>query len=206
MNIKLSRLILILMTMFVASCATTPPSNLDNVCEIFREKKGWYKDAKNSYDKWGIPIPVLMATMHQESRFVHDAQPPREKLFGFIPWFRPSNAYGYTQALTETWGWYQEQTGNYGGDRDEFGDAADFVGWYHNLSHKKSRIAKHDAYNLYLAYHEGQGGFNRKTYLKKQWLINVSRKVSARSKRYASQLKACEKELQAETRWFFGLF
>ena len=29
----------------VTGCASAPPDELDNVCDIFREKGGWYDDA-----------------------------------------------------------------------------------------------------------------------------------------------------------------
>ena len=34
---------------------------------------------------------------------------------GFIPWRRPSSAYGYPQAKDDTWDWYIRKTGNRGG-------------------------------------------------------------------------------------------
>ena len=71
-------------------------------------------NAKQSYEKWGVPIPVQMAIMHQESHFVADAQPPRTWLLGIIPWFRPSSAYGYAQAIDETWDDYLDKAGSWG--------------------------------------------------------------------------------------------
>ena len=56
-------------------------------------------------------------------------------------------------------------------------------------------INKNDAYNQYLAYHEGQEGWNRGTYKDKGWLINAAKKVENTSLMYNSQLKKCEKEL-----------
>jgi len=111
-----------------------------------------------------------------------------------FPGPRPSSAYGYAQASNETWDLYRKSTGNTWADRDDFGDAVDFIGWYGNVSFKKCRIPKSDAYHLYLAYHEGHGGFNRKTYKKKSWLLQVARKVQKRANRYKVQLASCEKE------------
>ena len=73
----------------LAACTSVPPKNSDNICATFREKEDWYDDAKKSYEKWGVPIHVQMAIMHQESHFVADAQPPRTSLLGIIPWFSP---------------------------------------------------------------------------------------------------------------------
>jgi len=178
-------------------CAGTPqPRRIDNVCEIFRQHSDWYEDAFNSYKRWGIPIPVMMAIMHQESKYVSDAKPPRTTCLWFFPGPRPSSAYGYAQAKDETWEEYQESAGSFWSDRDDFGDAIDFVGWYCNLSSKKCGIPKGDARNLYLAYHEGRGGFNRKSYNKKGWLLKVANKVQKRANRYKSQLSSCEGEFR----------
>jgi hypothetical protein len=180
----------------LSGCATTPPSNIDNACAIFREKDDWFDDALEAEEKWGVPIHVQLAILRQESSFRDDARPPRTKLLGFIPWTRPSSAYGYPQAKDSTWDWYIEKTGNWGADRDDFGDAVDFVGWYGNLSSRTLKISKWDAYRQYLAYHEGHGGYRRGTYRKKPWLIKVARKVERNSKRYAGQLKSCREELE----------
>lgn len=193
------------MLVAASGCTTSPPSQADNLCAIFREKDGWYKDAAKAKEAWGSPIPVMMAIMHQESRFVAKARPPRKKILGFIPGPRPSDAYGYSQAKKSTWKEYKRSSGNYGADRDDFGDAIDFIGWYNDQSKRRSGIAKTDAYRLYLAYHEGHGGFNRGSYRRKGWLQDVARKVQRRSGSYGGQLKSCEEELQDDG-WFFGWF
>jgi hypothetical protein len=181
----------------ICSCATpNPPRNPDNICEIFREHNEWYDDAAKSYQRWGIPIPVMMAILHQESKYIGDAKPPRTTCLWIFPGPRPSSAYGYAQVLDGTWEEYQESTDNSWADRDDFGDAIDFVGWYCALSVKKCGISKNDARNLYLAYHEGRGGFNRRTYAKKAWLLKVANKVQKRAVKYRGQLAACEDEFK----------
>ena len=187
--------------MLVSACATSPPEQTDNVCDIFREKSGWYADAKESRARWGVPISVSMAFMHQESRFVSTAKPPRKKLWGFIPGPRPSDSYGYSQAKNSTWEWYQRSTGNYGADRDDFGDAIDFVGWYNKVSNEQLGIAKQDAFRLYLAYHEGHGGYRKQSHRRKEWLVDVARKVDRQANRYNSQLQDCSEELEPRG-WF----
>ena len=179
----------------VLSCANSPPENIRNSCDIFNEKDGWYSDAHDSYEKWGVPVHVQLAIIYQESRFVHDAKPPRKKLLWVIPWTRMSSAYGYGQIKDSTWDWYLKSTGNRWADRDEFEDVVDFIGWYGSVSHRKLGISKWDAYNQYLAYHEGYGGFKRKTYKKKAWLMKVARKVDNRAKSYHTQLSKCEDSL-----------
>lgn len=183
-----------LLAVFLCGCATPQPQNVDNICEIFRENTEWYDDARKSYEKWRIPIPVLIAILHQESKFISDARPPRTTCLWVLPGPRPSSAYGYSQAMNGTWDQYRKSTGNKGADRDDFGDSVDFVGWYCDLSSRKCNISRSDAYNLYLAYHEGHGGFNRSTHQQKPWLLGVANKVQARATKYKGQLASCEQE------------
>ncbi|MEH6517652.1 MAG: transglycosylase SLT domain-containing protein [Halioglobus sp.] len=197
------RIVLLLCSILcLQACTTSAPRNLDNVCAIFSEKNGWYDDAADSRSEWGSPISVMMAIMHQESKFKAKAKPPRKKIFGFIPGFRPSDSYGYSQALGSTWKAYKKSAGRYGADRDDFGDAIDFIGWYNEQSNNRSGIAKTDAYRLYLAYHEGHGGYNRGTYRSKQWLIDVAKKVDRRAGSYRAQLNGCEEDLKDEGGFF----
>ena len=205
MSQTFARLLIALLAVVSAACSTSPPSDVNNLCSIFNEKNGWYDDAAKSRKEWGSPISVMMAIMHQESRFKATAKPPRKKIFGFIPGFRPSNAYGYSQALDSTWDAYKRSAGRYGADRDDFDDAIDFIGWYNHQSYKRSGIAKTDAYGLYLAYHEGQGGYNRGSYRSKKWLTGVAKKVRSRAANYRSQLLRCEEQLKSK-RGFFNWF
>lgn len=188
----LLRLLFLLSIVSLVACASAPPKRLDNICHIFDDKSRWYKHAKKAEKKWGSSVAVSMAIMHQESRFVRDAKPPRKKILGFIPGGRISDAYGYPQAKDATWEWYIKSSGNRGADRDKFSDAIDFIGWYNAQTHKRNGISFTNAYGLYLAYHEGHGGFSRKTYANKQWLLNVANKVASRAKRYDQQLTRCQ--------------
>ncbi len=187
----------------IQGCATTPPANVENICAIFEEKSNWYKAAKKSRDRWGTPIHVQMSIIRQESTFKFDARPPRKKLLGFIPWKRPSNAYGYAQALESTWAAYKRDTGRRFADRDDFKDAIDFVGWYTHQSQKLVGISKWDPYNQYLAYHEGQGGWKRKSFRNKRWLKDTARLVDYRAKEWGAQLDRCEANLEDDGWWIF---
>ena len=184
------------------SCATKPPENPDNICLIFQEKRSWYKAAIRSEKRWKIPPYVLISFVHQESSFKSDARPEREKILGVIPWFRPSTAVGYSQALTKTWDDYKDETGNTRANRKNFSDSADFIGWYASKGYYQG-FEKTDARSLYLAYHEGYGGFEKKSYRKKQWLIKVADRVQARSTKYQKQYWGCAKELKKKKFIFF---
>ena len=183
-------------------CASSPPKNPDNICKIFQEKRSWYKAAIRTEKRWKLPPYVLMSFVFQESSFQANARPEREQLFGFIPWFRPSSAKGYSQALTKTWDDYKDETGNGGADRNNFSDSADFIGWYASKGFYKG-FERTDARSLYLAYHEGYGGFKKRTYRKKQWLIKVADRVQSRSEMYQKQYWGCAKDLKKKRFFIF---
>ncbi len=146
---------------------------------------------------------LQLAIIKQESSFTHDAKPDRKKrtILFFIPGSRPSSAYGYAQALDETWDEYRRQSGNRGADRDDFDDATDFIGWYVNRTGRLTGIGPHNYKAHYLAYHEGAGGYSRGTWRKKKWLIETANQVQRNASRYESQIKSCRKSLKRS--WFF---
>jgi hypothetical protein len=182
-----------------SGCAVGVPKNIGDSCAIFQQKRDWYESALESYEKWGVPIHIQMAIIHQESRFLHDAKAPRGRLLWVIPWFRKSSAYGYAQVTDSTWDWYLQETDSWWADRDEFEDVVDFIGWYIDRSHRKLGIPKTDAYHQYLAFHEGYGGYQRKTYRHKKWLLRVARKVQHQANIYQAQLLRCQDSLKK--RW-----
>jgi hypothetical protein len=184
----------------LGACAARPPRLLDDGCAIFDERRGWYVAARESSQRWGVPIHVQLAIIHQESRFRADAKPPRRRILWILPGPRKSDAAGYAQALDGTWGEYRRESGNGGADRDDFADAADFVGWYAARSARELGIAKDDALRLYLAYHEGNGGFRRGTHRGKPWLMRTAWQVADRAERYRRQLVTCEDRFQR--RWW----
>ncbi|MGN7612935.1 transglycosylase SLT domain-containing protein [Magnetococcales bacterium HHB-1] len=187
-----------MLPVLLAGCATRLPTDLLNACTIFREKPEWFPAVRATEKKWRVPISLQLAIIYQESRFRQDAKPPRWRLLGFIPWKRASSAFGYSQALDATWDWYKKSTGRHNAERDRFDDAVDFIGWYLHVSHKQLKISKTDGYRQYLAYHEGQGGYRRKTYLKKKWLMRIAKKVARIQRQYHVQLKGCQSQFESE--------
>ena len=187
---------ILLAVLILAACSggrSDPPRNLDNACSMLKERKGWSKDLKAMEHNWGVPREVILATIYHESRFVAKARTPRKYSLGVIPMGRQSSAYGYSQALDGTWDWYKRETGKRLARRDRFGDAVDFMGWYMTVTQKKTGVAKSDAFNQYLAYHQGHTGYNRGSYKGKTWLVNVASKVRERAAMYGNQLATCRR-------------
>ncbi|PTX57693.1 hypothetical protein C8N43_2364 [Litoreibacter ponti] len=182
--------------LLVAACGgggSAPPRNLDNACSIVSQRANWLTEMKKVERKWGIPVHVQMATIHQESKFVGDARTPFRYALGVIPMGRQSSAFGYSQALDGTWKEYQQDQRKFSAKRDRFRDAVDFMGWYMHQSNERLGISKYDARNQYLAYHEGRTGFARGSYNRKSWLLRVSQAVADRSDMYRYQLISCGK-------------
>ena len=177
----LCRVTLLLSLYLLGACSTRPPAQPEDLCQIFAEKTAWHQAAQGMTQRWGTPSFVTMAMMYQESSFREDARPPMRYFLGVIPYGRPSTAYGYAQVKDETWADYQRETGNRWASRDDFADALDFMGWYTSKSQRVNGISKWDAYNQYLNYHEGWGGFSRGSHLQKAWLLPVAAKVDAQN-------------------------
>lgn len=188
----------------LVACAAQPPKNPNNICDIFNEKRSWYKASKKASQKWGAPIQIPMAILFQESSFKAKAKPPRRYILGFIPAGRVSSARGYSQAKSPAWQDYKKATGNRGADRDNFADSVDFVQWYMDKSTQVNGTSKWDAKSQYLNYHEGWGGFKSGSYQQKAWLIQVAAKVDSRAKQYGEQLNSCKKDL--DKGWLRRLF
>lgn len=181
--------------LLMTGCATPPPDQVYNACLILEDNRSWWRDLQRAEARWGVSPGTQLAILKRESSFNANARPARTRLLGFIPGRRPSSAYGYAQALDGTWDWYRRDTGRRRADRDDFGDAVDFIGWYSSKSQEMSGISLDDPYRLYLAYHEGHGGFNRQTYRGKSWLERAAREVETDARRYDGQIARCEGRL-----------
>jgi hypothetical protein len=184
-----------MLLLFLASCggggSYSAPRQLDDACAIVRERPQYLRAMERTERRWGVPVHVQMATIHQESKFIGNARTPYTYTLGVIPMGRQSTAYGYSQALNGTWEEYQRSAGSRRSKRDDIGDASDFMGWYMDESSRSLGISKSDAEAQYLAYHEGRTGYASESYLGKPWLVEVAAKVQARSELYESQLAYC---------------
>jgi len=199
---KPAGLLVCLALVSLSACTTPTPSQTADVCLILEDNRAWWRAIQRTERRWGVPPGVQLAILKRESSFNAHARPARNRLFGIIPGRRPSSAYGYAQALDGTWDWYREDTGRGGANRNNFGDAVDFVGWYASKSRQLSGIESDNAHDLYLAYHEGHGGFNRGSYRSKRWLVNVAADVARDASRYETQINGCERRLSHRF-WLF---
>lgn len=193
----MNRYLKLAVLVLVASCGGgrnySAPRDLDNACAIARERPAYMSAMRSAERRWGVPVPVMMATIHQESKFVGDARTPHQFALGIIPIGRQSSAYGYSQALDGTWEEYMRETGNRRARRDDIRDATDFMGWYMHGSNQRLGISKADAASQYLAYHEGRSGYARGSYRAKSWLVAVSGRVASRAQLYGAQLASCRR-------------
>lgn len=193
--------VIICLVALLPACASTPPRNIDDVCSMFDEKRGWHKAARRAEAKWGTSMHIPMAFMRQESGFRQKARPARRYLLGIIPWRRPSSAYGYAQVVSGTWQEYTRDTGEYWRVRHNFADATDFIHWYIVKAGQRNGVRPTDAFNLYMNYHEGPTGYARGSHRDKPWLNKVATGVQLRSQRYSAQYEHCRESLEPG---FFG--
>ncbi|MBX3569752.1 MAG: hypothetical protein KF914_16940 [Rhizobiaceae bacterium] len=193
-GVDFSRIVTVSVLVGLAGCAT-PPSRINDICAVFDQRDGWVTNWRSSAErveaKYGVPIPILMATVRKESGFKGNARPPRKKLWGFIPWKRQSSAYGYSQALDGTWSQYMTESGNWSARRTNFDDSLDFVGWYHGKSADTLGIARNDPYNLYLAYYFGWSAYKRGDWRGNSGMQSYARDTAKMATTYAAQMRSC---------------
>lgn len=191
------RLAAVAVALFVTACGggsddvvRAPPTHQNDICAIFAQRPAWRDAVYASAHRWGAPVPLQMAIIWRESSFRSHVRPPVKFVSG-VPTGHISSAFGFAQAIDGTWDWYREETGNRDADRSDFDDAADFVGWYVAKSLTLNRIGMNDAFNQYLAYHEGHTGQRNGSYRAKPWLLDVAGDVAHQTARYRRQLRTC---------------
>lgn len=187
-------LALLIICAILSACGgpEAPPTTVADACRMQEEKPRWFAAMRNTEEKWGVPVSVQLATIARESSFRADARPTKRVGSGLFSRDVPlSSAYGYAQAIDGTWQGYMSETGRSGADRDDFSDSSDFIGWYMNSNARVNGVPVTDAYNQYLAYHEGKAGYARGSYRKKTWLPGVARDVQNWAAIYQKQLTTC---------------
>ena len=179
---------------FVSACAggdrDRRVSDAADICAIYADNPHWADAAKTAEARWGVPQEIKMAIIWRESGFRGDARPPRKTFLG-VPTGRISSAYGFPQALDGTWDWYQKDYAGSGAERDDFRDAIDFVGWYMNKTREMNGVSYTDAFNQYLAYHEGHAGYRSGRWRAKPAVQRAAAEVARMAARYQAQLSRC---------------
>jgi hypothetical protein len=174
----------------LGGCASAPPRNTQDICTIFSQQPGWLDDARDAQKRWGTPVNVLMAFVQRESGFNRKARPDRP-WFLFVPLPRRSSAFGYAQAQDPVWKEYKAANGRWFKSRKDMDDSLDFLGWYTDRIHRELGISKWDPKHLYLAYHEGIGGYRRGHWRSDRHLLNTANEVDHRAREYGAQLRHC---------------
>ena len=200
LSLARTALVVLLLTWVSACSYAPPPQQQRDICQVFAQYPDWYDYADKSQQKWGTPVHILMAFVRHESSYRSHARPPRRWLW-FIPLGRPSSARGYAQAQDPVWGEYQAERGKLFRSRSDMEDALDFIGWYNHKTWRQLGIARTDAEKLYLAYHEGRGGYRRGTWKKKPKLQRIARGVAATAGQYRAQLGRCEARFRCDS-WY----
>ena len=186
-------IVLVCAALVLNSCSLptrVPASYQKNFCKMMEANSGWFRQLMKVRKKTESHPWVVMAIIHQESRFDPHAVPKGTKRANEES---HQGAYGYAQAIKTTWDAFRKQTGNLDAERSNFKDATEFIGWYNDISHNQLGIDLRNTHDLYLAYHEGHGGFSQKTYRKpsNKWVVAVAKKVAKQSERYRKQFRGC---------------
>ena len=192
-NIKIKFLYFLIFSLIV-SCSSIPKST-KNACSIFSERYLWYKYVKNSSEKYGAPVHIILAFVNKESGFDRYARPERTKLFKIIPYKRPSSSLGYSQAVKKTWEQYKKETNSPLALRTRFKDSVYFISWFVSKTNKINKIPLNDSYRQYLNYYLGWGNYAKKVYKTDKKAIIFAKSVQKQSSIYRKQLKECQKKL-----------
>ncbi|MGC6404804.1 MAG: transglycosylase SLT domain-containing protein [Candidatus Comchoanobacterales bacterium] len=195
------------LALLCTACSVQQPT-LDarkDICLLFEEKPSWYKDLRRSEIKHHVPLALAAAIVQQESSFKHAAKPPYTTYFlGLIPWSRASSAEGYAQVIDATWQRYLESNNRYSwwASRRSFSDSVDFIGWYINEIMDRTKLTVHQPKDIYLAYHEGPGGYLKQSYQNKPVLLRASKQVEERAYRYQRQWDQCQQKVKSKFPFF----
>jgi len=179
------RTFVILLALVCAIASSTGTAKADgtlrDACKLFQKRIGWYTAASDVSAKWQIPVPVILAVIHQESRFKAKAAA------------KTTTAYGYAQVLDGTWQEYKEETNFDHAVRTSFSDSAEFIGWYMAQTRQRIGIPLDDVAGHYLAYHQGHVGYRSARWKDNPKLVAIAHKVANLAKTYAEQMRNCGK-------------
>ena len=72
----------------LSGCASGPPADPNNICRVLADERGWKKDARKAYKRWGLPPHIGFAFIHRESTFDAKGKARAQK----IAWSCPHGA------------------------------------------------------------------------------------------------------------------
>lgn len=185
----------------LSGCSTISISDHDDICKVLARKPSWSIALDAAERRWQADPALVMAFIHQESRFDPHAYPDASQSRKQAQ--KGEGAYGYAQAKLSTWDRYRESTDNTIASRSNFFDSVSFIGWYNWQSHIELNIGLKKAKELYYAYHEGRTGYETGSYLEpeREWLREVAAKVEDRYRLYRRQYRSgCLSDTRARRR------
>ncbi|MEY8767918.1 transglycosylase SLT domain-containing protein [Francisella philomiragia] len=189
-KIRLRYVLLVIVIVIVAVFFSNTSSDIQvdanmGACEILDQNPSWKSSLKTAQDKYNLPPAFAMGLIYQESRFDAEAKS------------NYSTAYGYAQAINNTWKHFQDEV-KPNAKRNNFDDSVQFIGWYMSQLAKSLKLKMSDSEDLYMAYMLGATGFKRykdgtfKNKAKIEEDKNIANKVKAYTALYKSQLKDCK--------------
>lgn len=152
---------------------------VQNICDLIKIHPNWYEAAKVTQLKWGVPVPVQLAIIQQESDFDADAKSPT------------STAFGYAQIVNKDWYTYTRRVTDDVQGRNVFADATNFIGWYANLMKSQIHISPDDAFALYMAYHDGSSGYLEDLRRRYAPVRTLAYHVQSVADKYQKELVSC---------------
>lgn len=185
-------LIIVFFLIFIVFYILIKKNQNTNICYILKKNPKWINYSIKSQHRWNTPAFLQLAFIYQESRFNAEAKPPLKRIAGIpIPFKYKSTAYGYSQALNETWDNYKKFVNNKNAKRNNFENSTDFIAWYLYRARKYLKLNNNQVEDLYLAYHEGINGYRNKTFEKRKNIKLAAKKVESLALKYKHEIKTC---------------
>ena len=166
--------LLILISLSLFSIA----GHAESVCTIIKQHPDWLKSAKAVSKQYGVPVSVQLAIIKEESNFQGDAQNAH------------STATGFAQVLNKSWAVFEKATHQHR-SRSNFDAAVTYIGWYAAQVEHRTDINPNNAYKLYLAYHEGIGGYHHLQKHPKPQVTALAKQVAQNAKLYSQKIISC---------------
>ena len=153
-------------------------SKSSGICTLLKQHPAWLQAVQDTEKKWGVPAEVQLAIIKTESNFDANAKNSQ------------STATGFAQVLNKSWEAYLDANNKHD-SRNDFHAAIDYIGWYADQVRRYADINPTNAYKLYLAYHEGIGGYHHLANHPKPEVFKIAQNVKQTAEMYAQQMVSC---------------